>query len=244
MCYIGMTSQTLEERARKDGKGYKRKNGGKFWDAIQKFGWNEFNVEILEDGITDRKVANETELKYIKKFDSVNNGYNETDMSNNTSSAKNKTWKWNISKERKEELKINKSKKIICGCKIYNTIDELSLEIGISKHTIYGWLSRQTEFINANAQRDYYLKDLNLKYYDEEISNEESENQILLKNNKILTNDIKIQEKRIIINKNLIHIYGQLDELSLLESRDNTVTNNQISNYIYLKNIIESILKI
>ena len=104
MCYIGVTSQTLKERAGKDGKGYKRKDGGKFWEAIQEFGWNQFDVEILEDEITDRKVANETELKYIKEFNSTENGYNEIDVS--FPSAKDKTWKWNISEERKEELKL------------------------------------------------------------------------------------------------------------------------------------------
>ena len=49
MCYIGITSRTLKERAGKDGKGYKRKRGGRFWEAIQKYGWDSFVVEILEN---------------------------------------------------------------------------------------------------------------------------------------------------------------------------------------------------
>ena len=232
MCYIGVTSQTLKERAGKDGKGYKRKDGGKFWEAIQEFGWNQFDVEILEDEITDRKVANETELKYIKEFNSTENGYNEIDVS--FPSAKDKTWKWNISEERKEELKLENSKSVICGGIVYTGLEELSNKCGISKATLYGWMNRDTPFVNYNEQREYYLNDLRLRYYDGLTEKEEKEHKLLY-DNKILSNDIQIQEIRLLINKELIKIYSNLEELISFESDINTITNNQNSNYFYLK---------
>lgn len=240
MCYIGVTSQTLKERAGKEGRGYKRKDGGKFWEAIQEFGWNEFDSEILEDNITDRKVAIDTEVKYIKEFNSTENGYNEIDT---TQGNKDKTWKWSISEERKEELKLENSKQVICGGVIYTGVDELSRKCGISKGTLYGWMVRDKEFVNYSEQREYYLKDLGLKYYEELTDKEEKENKLLYEN-KILSNDIQIQEKRILINKELIKIYCQLGELINFESNDNTITNGQKSNYFYLKNIINNILNI
>ena len=76
--YIGRTCQTLEKRARYNGSGYKE--CPHFWNAIKKHGWNNFYVEILEEGLTDLE-ASAMELFYIKKYDSSNKdkGYNICD---------------------------------------------------------------------------------------------------------------------------------------------------------------------
>ncbi len=74
--YIGRTCQTLEKRAGSNGVGYK--SCFKFWNAIQKYGWDNFVPTILEEGLTDEE-ASTKELEYISKYDSAKSGYNIID---------------------------------------------------------------------------------------------------------------------------------------------------------------------
>lgn len=71
--YIGQTKQTLSRRFRKDGKGYI--HCVKFYNAIQKYGWDNFDHEILKENLTQEE-ANYWEKYYIDFFDSIANGYN------------------------------------------------------------------------------------------------------------------------------------------------------------------------
>lgn len=71
--YIGQTCRTMEERAKSDGSGYKGCH--KFWNAIKKYGWNNFIPEILAEGLGSKE-ASDTELKYIEEYNSVQDGYN------------------------------------------------------------------------------------------------------------------------------------------------------------------------
>lgn len=73
--YIGRTCNSLKRRAHADGSGYK--NCTYFWRAIQKYGWENFEGEIIEENLTDEE-AFEKEALYMKKFDSLNSsrGYN------------------------------------------------------------------------------------------------------------------------------------------------------------------------
>ena len=76
-CYIGQTINSLKERAKSliSGNGYKKCTV--FWKAIQKYGWNNFKVEILEE--VDVNLLNERERYYISLFNSIApNGYNLT----------------------------------------------------------------------------------------------------------------------------------------------------------------------
>lgn len=70
--YIGQTIQTLSERARR-GKGYRKT--GVFYKAIQKYGFENFDVEILEEA--DSSLLNEKEIEWISFLNTrVPNGYN------------------------------------------------------------------------------------------------------------------------------------------------------------------------
>lgn len=69
-CYIG---QTCDVTTRWKPSAYK--NCVKFYFAIQKYGWENFNHEILADNLTLEK-ANHLEEKYIKKYDSIEKGFN------------------------------------------------------------------------------------------------------------------------------------------------------------------------
>ena len=72
--YVGITCKKPEERWKKDGYGYKKQS---FYNAILKYGWDNFEHIILEDGLTCSE-ANEKEKEYIEKFDSYSNGYNNS----------------------------------------------------------------------------------------------------------------------------------------------------------------------
>ena len=84
--YIGITIRKPSERWGKNGVGYKPSNEKaphKFWRAINKYGWNNFNHEIIgimESDDKEELINNlkEFERYYIDKYDAFNNGYNST----------------------------------------------------------------------------------------------------------------------------------------------------------------------
>ena len=73
--YVGMTKQSPNGRW-KGGFGYQ--SSPHFWNAIQKYGWDNFSHEILLDGLT-LEDACYYESYYIALYDSANSekGYNE-----------------------------------------------------------------------------------------------------------------------------------------------------------------------
>lgn len=84
--YIGITSQDPEDRW-KNGKGYKSQTV--FWNAIQKYGWNNFEHEIIFENLTIHK-AKEKEVEFIalyktncNRYNHPSYGYNMTDGGDN-----------------------------------------------------------------------------------------------------------------------------------------------------------------
>ena len=73
--YIGITCKNQTARAGKNGIGYRYCPA--FWNAISKYGWDNFTYEELATELTEEK-AKELEIYYIKKYNSTNpnNGYN------------------------------------------------------------------------------------------------------------------------------------------------------------------------
>ena len=72
--YIGITSKKPEKRWC-NGIGYKRNTY--FWNAIQKYGWDAFEHQILFSGLS-REEASKVETDLISKLNTTNseNGYN------------------------------------------------------------------------------------------------------------------------------------------------------------------------
>lgn len=70
--YIGITSQKPERRWRKNGEGYK--DHLYFWRAIQKYGWENFQHEILFEGLT-KEEAEQKEIELISCHNSNNENY-------------------------------------------------------------------------------------------------------------------------------------------------------------------------
>lgn len=76
--YIGRTHKELKERAGYMGNKYK--GCSHFWNAIQKYGWDNFEPTILEEGLSAEE-ASYRELHWIKEYNSTNKnkGYNIRD---------------------------------------------------------------------------------------------------------------------------------------------------------------------
>ena len=75
--YIGITRQEPEKRWGEGGCNY---SGNKhFSDSINKYGWDSFRHEILEEGITEAKAIRD-EKKLIKEYQSYKPeyGYNNS----------------------------------------------------------------------------------------------------------------------------------------------------------------------
>jgi predicted GIY-YIG superfamily endonuclease len=71
--YVGMTSN-----ANKRWSGRRKYSNQLFGEAIEKYGWNNFNHVIVADGLTEEQ-ASDIEKEYIKQYDSMNpeHGYNQ-----------------------------------------------------------------------------------------------------------------------------------------------------------------------
>ena len=78
--YIGITRRTPQVRWGPGGLGYYDKKSDKrtpFGNAIEKYGWDNFEVSILQDNLTEDE-ANQVEEYYISMFHATeqNYGYN------------------------------------------------------------------------------------------------------------------------------------------------------------------------
>lgn len=80
--YIGITSYSLEERSGLNGQRYTKDHQEVFYNAIQKYGWNNFEHNIIAQNLSFDEAA-QLEKELIKKYhtyihDSLANGYNMT----------------------------------------------------------------------------------------------------------------------------------------------------------------------
>lgn len=77
--YIGKTTRAVELRIQehqRDCKKYENTNIP-LYNAIQKYGWDSFDIEIIEENIPN-ELINEKERYYIQYYDTYYNGYNGT----------------------------------------------------------------------------------------------------------------------------------------------------------------------
>jgi group I intron endonuclease len=73
-CYVGQTTQKPKHRWGINGIKYK--DSPKFYNAIQKYGWNNFEHIVLPTIYTNIDELNQAEIDVIKDLDSIDNGYN------------------------------------------------------------------------------------------------------------------------------------------------------------------------
>lgn len=75
--YVGITSKkSVIQRWHLDGSGYRTQI--KFWRAIQKYGWDNFEHVVVKTDLTEAD-AYAAEQFFIKLYDSKTNGYNSDD---------------------------------------------------------------------------------------------------------------------------------------------------------------------
>lgn len=70
--YIGISSQSLKSRSGSNGKNYNKNKH--FYDAIKKYGWNNFSHEVLFSGLSPID-AQRKEIELIAKYQSNNPQY-------------------------------------------------------------------------------------------------------------------------------------------------------------------------
>lgn len=144
--YVGITKQKPLLRWRKKGQGYKSQK--KFWDAIQKYGWNNFEHKILYQNLTAEE-AGLIEQRLIIQYDSIKNGYNQDKgghITNHSDKTIQKIKQSMLGHSHSEETK-NKiikikqqqsGKKVLCieTNIVYNSIGEAMRKTGIDKSSI------------------------------------------------------------------------------------------------------------
>jgi len=74
-CYIGFT-KNLEVRKYCHKRNADKKLNRKFYDAINKYGWNNFYWEVLYCSVDREHCLNEMEDHFIQEYDSIKSGYN------------------------------------------------------------------------------------------------------------------------------------------------------------------------
>lgn len=95
-CYIGQTCQVPEKRWGKNGNGYRNKHK-KFWNAIKKYGWDNFTHDILYYNLSAED-ANKLERQLIEKYNSIKNGYNISEGGSNNPSHRHAVYQLDIHK--------------------------------------------------------------------------------------------------------------------------------------------------
>ena len=75
--YVGITSRSLSDRWGTNGNKYR--SSPHFYSSIQKYGWNNFEHNVLFEDLTREEAINK-EIELIAKYDLCNpdKGYNET----------------------------------------------------------------------------------------------------------------------------------------------------------------------
>ena len=142
--YIGITCQNPKYRWA-NGNGYK---GQGFYYAIQKYGWENFKHEILEENLTEEEAC-EKEKVYIKLYNSRNKnyGYNRTNGGENALSGSDNF-------RARKILQCDLDGNII---KKWNCITDAADSIGLAKTTINNCLSK--EKASAGGYMWFYLED-------------------------------------------------------------------------------------
>lgn len=156
-CYVGISKNP--KKRWKNGEGYK--NQYKFYNAIQKYGWDNFKHIILLENLTLEE-AWEKEKEYIKKYDSINDGYNVAEGG-----------KFVVTDEMKKNGYITKTLKrssvyiisLIDGKVMsFETVEEASKKTGISEHWFYRYYRGEIDDL------EFYVIHFGIELYKKEFA--------------------------------------------------------------------------
>lgn len=151
--YIGSTSRNTKVRWQ-NGKGYL--NNKIFNNDIKKYGWDNFEHEIIASGLTKEEAENFEEL-LIRRLDATNEdvGYNIRYGGNTTECPENIKIKISNSKKGSRLRGKNPlSKRIFCEGKIFDCSADFADYYSVNKNTARSWLrgdrGMPQEFIDSN----------------------------------------------------------------------------------------------
>lgn len=181
--YIGITSQKPTKRWGVDGKKYH--DCPKFYNAIQKYGWDNFYHDILFTNLSKNEACEkEVELIELYNTNDKNCGYNITsggDCPSIADETKEKIRKIKIghrtSEETKRKMSIAKlgenhprARKIICinTFETYDTATQASIETGVNDNNILSCCKGKLKSAGKMPNGEPII----WKYYDEYNNNE------------------------------------------------------------------------
>ena len=102
-CYVGQTTmKRIHDRWRTNGVGYI--GSPKFYNAIEKYGWNNFEHIVLPAIYTTQEELDQAEIDMIKELNSIENGYNSMTGGKSGYTVTDEH-RENISEETKEKLR-------------------------------------------------------------------------------------------------------------------------------------------
>lgn len=190
--YIGLTSQNIFYRFREDGNGYK--HCSYFYNAIQKYGWNNFEHKVLLENLS-KKEACEKEKYFIKLYSSNKSdyGYNLTSGGDGVCGYKHTIEeRKKISKIAKDRFENNPSanlnaSKIYCNGIVFGSLLECAKHYNLKESVLRNYL-------NGKTVCPKYLINFGIKYVDKETKIKYSKNYYTGKNSRrvkcIETNEI------------------------------------------------------
>lgn len=145
---IGITSRNPEIRWGRNGIHYK--DSPKFWKAIEKYGWDNFEHVILLEDLTQED-ARKMEIEYIEKYNSIENGYNISpggDVPPILRGKEHPNYGKGFSQETLRKMKENhadfkrgkhpRARKVVCieTNVVYDTITDAAEAVGISRKCV------------------------------------------------------------------------------------------------------------
>lgn len=177
--YVGLTKQECKERWRHDGLGYQQQK--KFFNAILKYGWDNFQHDIVAENLTAEE-AGELEKQLIDKYNTIANGYNISpggSTTNHSPETLEKMRQSMLGKKHSEETKelIRQSKKdewiaVICidDNIIYESINGASRATGVDDSSIVKCC--QGKMMSAGGKKWRYADPIRAKQYQQIIDNQ------------------------------------------------------------------------
>ena len=160
-CYIGRTSLKPERRWRSNGDGYKECQ--RMYDAIKKYGWDNFSHVVLCYGLS-KEEADEMEIKLISIFKTTNEKFSYNIQNGGDGVGKHSIETRNKISEVTKGGNNPKAKRVYCNGVIFQTAKECSEYYNVNYGTMKFWLQgrRKTpsEFIELGL-RYATIEDIN-----------------------------------------------------------------------------------
>lgn len=198
--YVGQTRNSPEQRWGKNGKGYMQKKNGKytqpaFAHAIQKYGWDNFQHEIIASNLT-KEEADNFERILIKKLNTMDlkygynlrEGGNDSCISEETKKKISKTLKGNIISDSTRKKLSNSMKGKLLGAnspcakrvvqydmqgnliKIWDSISDVKRELNLNQGNIGKCCNNKIDGDAWKTTGGYIWR-----YYGEELTKEHIE---------------------------------------------------------------------